>query len=248
MTEVYGLTDIGKSRDLNEDSFLIARNRHGALLLMVCDGIGGAASGEVASAMACQIAKEQFKSAPLFEKDYQVNDWIHKTMTKANDSIYSKSMWSRKNRGMGTTACGAILCSQGTYIFNAGDSRIYALYDDGLIQMSEDHSYVQRLINEHKITQQEAMEHEKRSALTNALGVWRTFRLDVNKIASDYAALLLCTDGLHGYVPEAKILRTMESPLSLEQKAKLLIGFADEAGGSDNCTVIVTGPGKRYAG
>ncbi|WP_242743537.1 PP2C family serine/threonine-protein phosphatase [Allobaculum sp. Allo2] len=67
MTEVYGLTDIGKSRDLNEDSFLIARNRHGALLLMVCDGIGGAVSGEVASAMACQIAKSSLK-APRFLK------------------------------------------------------------------------------------------------------------------------------------------------------------------------------------
>ncbi len=246
MIEVYGLTDIGKTRELNEDNYLISSNRHGDQLLMVCDGIGGAASGEVASAMACDIVRESFEKAPYFNKDYEADDWIRRTLTKANDSIYAKSMWSRKNRGMGTTVAGVLICSIGTYIFNAGDSRIYALYEDGLIQMSEDHSYVQTLVNEHKITAREAREHEKRNALTNALGVWRMFRLDVNKIASDYACLLLCSDGLHTYVPEAKIIRTLESPLSLEAKVSLLIDLANAAGGQDNCTVILSGPGKNY--
>lgn len=244
--EVYGLSDIGKSRELNEDNYLIARNRYGAQLLLVCDGIGGAASGEVASAMACTIAKEQFDKAPEFFKDYQADEWIRKTMTMANDSIYSKSMWNRRLRGMGTTVAGALICKIGTYIFNAGDSRVYALYDDGLVQMSEDHSYVQSLVNEHKITLREAREHKQRNTLTNAVGVWRVFRLDVNKIASDYEALLICSDGLHAYVPEAKIVRTLESVLPIEKKVQLLIDFANEAGGHDNCTVILSGPGRKY--
>lgn len=248
MIEVFGLSDVGKAREINEDSYLIAHNAHGDQLILVCDGIGGAASGEIASAMACQIAAEQFEKAPEFKKDYQADDWIRKTMNRANDSIYAKSMWTRKNRGMGTTAAGVLICSIGTYIFNAGDSRVYALYSDGLIQMSEDHSYVQRLVNENKITEKEARYHEKRSTLTNALGVWRTFRLDVHKIKSNYQALLVSSDGLHGYVPELQIARILESRLSLEQKAGLLVELADQAGGLDNCTVIVTGAGKDYAG
>lgn len=248
MIEVYGLSDIGKSRDLNEDSYLISQNEHGDQLLLVCDGIGGAASGEVASAMTCQIVEDCFARAPVFHKDYQVDEWIRKTMNKANDAIYTKSMWTRKNRGMGTTAAGVVICALGTYIFNAGDSRIYALYSDGLIQMSEDHSYVQKLVNENKITARQAQNHEKRSTLTNAIGVWRVFRLDVNKIKSNYRALLICSDGLHGYVSEIRILRVMESELSLEQKVGMLVEMADQEGGLDNCTVIVTGPGKDYAG
>lgn len=246
MIEVFGATDKGKARDLNEDNFLIAENRNGDQILLVCDGIGGSASGEVASAMVCSIVEDAFQVAPVFEKDYQADDWLRKVMTEANDSIYSRSMWWRKYRGMGTTAAGVLLTAKGTYIFNAGDSRIYALYDDGLVRMSEDHSYVQRLVNENKITAREAREHAKKNALTNAVGVWRVFRLDVNKIKSDYSALLICSDGLHGYVPEAKITRTLESPLSLKKKVQLLIDFANEAGGHDNCTVIVSGPGRAY--
>lgn len=246
MVEVSGLSDTGTTRELNEDSYLIEQNSHGDQLFLVCDGIGGAASGEIASSMACQIASEYFLKAPEFQKDYQADDWIRKTMNKVNDSIYTKSMWNRKNRGMGTTAAGVLVCTLGTYIFNAGDSRVYALYSDGLIQMSEDHSYVQSLVNENKITEKEARVHEKRSALTNALGVWRTFRLDVNKIKSNYQALLVCSDGLHGYVNERAILQVLESSLSLKQKAGMLIELADRTGGFDNCTVVVTGPGKDY--
>lgn len=246
MMEVCGLTDPGISRQQNEDNLLMVSHPDGQILIMVCDGIGGAAAGEVASEMACQIVREQFEKAPVFEKDYQADEWLRRTLTRANDSIYSKSMWNRRNRGMGTTAAGALITPIGTYIFNAGDSRVYALYEDGLIQMSEDHSYVQSLVNENKITAREAKTHEKRNTLTNALGVWRAFRLDVNKIKANYRALLICSDGLHGYVPESKIQRIMESTASLQEQARQLIDLANAAGGPDNITVILTGPGKDY--
>lgn len=244
--EFYGLTDIGRARTLNEDSFFCGRNQHGDILLLVCDGIGGAASGEVASGMAVKHISEAFMKAPVFKKDYEADEWIRMVLGKANDAIFSKSMWTRKNRGMGTTASGALVCRIGTYIFNAGDSRVYALYDDGLIQMSEDHSYVQELINKKKITPEEALTHEKHNTLTNALGVWRLFRVDVNKIKADYKGLLICSDGLHGYIPERKIERIMESDLVLQEKAQLMIDLANEAGGHDNCTVVLTGSGYGY--
>lgn len=244
--EFYGRTDVGIARSINEDSFYCGQNANGDILVLVCDGIGGAASGEVASSMAVRCISDAFGKAPVFEKDYEADEWIRMVLNKANDAIFSKSMWTRKNRGMGTTASGALICPIGTYIFNAGDSRVYALYEDGLIQMSEDHSYVQKLLNENKITAEEALHHEKRNTLTNALGVWRLFRIDVNKIKADYKALLICSDGLHGYVSERKIERVMEASFPIEEKAAMLIDMANAAGGQDNCTVVLTGKGYGY--
>lgn len=234
-----GKSDIGLSRQVNEDSFVIAENRNHDLLAVVCDGIGGSAAGEVASSLAVNLLKEQFEKAPEFHRDYEVDEWIRLALNRANDQIFSKSMWSKKNRGMGTTAIGVIICSIGTYIFNVGDSRLYALYDDGLIQMSEDHSVIQSLINQQKITPEEALHHKKRNTLTNALGVWRVFRIDVNKIKSDYRMLLLCSDGLHGYVEDEQIESIVEMNAPLEEKTQILVDLANQAGGLDNCTVIL---------
>ncbi len=235
----FGLSDIGLSRQANEDSFLITENPNGDLLVAVCDGIGGSAAGEVASNLAVTLLGDQFQEAEPFKKDYEVDEWLRLALNRANDQIFAKSMWSKKNRGMGTTAVGAVITSIGTYIFNVGDSRLYALYEDGLIQMSEDHSVIQSLINQQKITPEEAIHHKKRNTLTNALGVWRVFRIDVNKIKSDYRMLLICSDGLSGYVDDGKIESILSLRAPLEEKTQILIDLANKAGGHDNCTVIL---------
>ncbi|MEY8379819.1 Stp1/IreP family PP2C-type Ser/Thr phosphatase [Ileibacterium valens] len=235
----FGLSDIGLSRQVNEDSFLITENPNGDLLVAVCDGIGGSAAGEVASNLAVTLLGDQFQEAEPFKKDYEVDEWLRLALNRANDQIFAKSMWSKKNRGMGTTAVGAVITSIGTYIFNVGDSRLYALYEDGLIQMSEDHSVIQSLINQQKITPEEAIHHKKRNTLTNALGVWRVFRIDVNKIKSDYRMLLICSDGLSGYVDDGKIESILSLRAPLEEKTQILIDLANKAGGHDNCTVIL---------
>ncbi|WP_304683518.1 Stp1/IreP family PP2C-type Ser/Thr phosphatase [Ileibacterium valens] len=235
----FGLSDIGLSRQVNEDSFLITENPNGDLLVAVCDGIGGSAAGEVASNLAVTLLGDQFQEAEPFKKDYEVDEWLRLALNRANDQIFAKSMWSKKNRGMGTTAVGAVITSIGTYIFNVGDSRLYALYEDGLIQMSEDHSVIQSLINQQKITPEEAIHHKKRNTLTNALGVWRVFRIDVNKIKSDYRMLLICSDGLSGYVDDGKIESILSLKAPLEEKTQILIDLANKAGGHDNCTVIL---------
>lgn len=237
--KAIGLSDIGLSRQVNEDSFLITENQNGDLLVAVCDGIGGSAAGEVASGLAVSLLQEQFEKAEPFHKDYEVDEWLRLALNRTNDQIFAKSMWSKKNRGMGTTAVGAIITKIGTYIFNVGDSRLYALYDDGLIQMSEDHSVIQSLINQQKITPEEAVHHKKRNTLTNALGVWRVFRIDVNKIKSDYRMLLICSDGLSGYVDDDKVESIISMNAELEEKAQILIDLANKAGGHDNCTVIL---------
>lgn len=238
--KVYANTDVGCTRQLNEDDFCVLQNQNDDLLAIVCDGIGGAAAGEVASAVAVSTFREAFLKVDTFHADQDVNEWLQSTLDLANERIYQKSMSNKKERGMGTTCVGALITHGNTYVFNVGDSRIYAYYEDGLIQMSEDHSVIAQLIKEGKITDEEAKTHAQRNTLTNALGVWHVFRVDMNKIESNYKSLLICSDGLHGYVEHDKIFEVIQNrKLSVEKKVNQLISLAIQAGGYDNCTVIV---------
>lgn len=238
--KVFAKSDIGLTRQVNEDSFCVLQNNHDDWMAVVCDGIGGAAAGEVASQIAIDTLREAFLKAPEFLKDSQVNEWIQEQLHQANDAIYQQSMIASEQKGMGTTCVGCIISKRRTYIFNVGDSRIYALYDDGLIQMSEDHSVIAQMIKEGKITPEQAKNHVKRNTLTNALGIWHVFRIDINKIQSNYKALLLCSDGLHGYVEEAEILKVIESSVyQIDEKVNDLIARANQVGGYDNCTIIL---------
>lgn len=240
-------TDIGAARSVNEDNYCVVCNEHGDWLAVVCDGIGGSNAGEVASATAISILKDAFLEAPVFHRDYQVNEFIQKELNHANDTIYSRALNNPECRGMGTTAVGILIAGCGTYIFNVGDSRLYAMYDDGLTQMSEDHSVIARLLREKKITQEEARHHESRNKLTNALGVWKVFRIDVNKIQPDFSQVLLCSDGLSGYASRQEIEQVMYDTCSVQEKCSRLIHLAASYGGMDNCTVIILDPKEEAA-
>lgn len=238
--QVYGNTNLGLKRKLNEDDYCIAHNDNDEWMAIICDGIGGAQAGEVASHIAVMTMYDAFLKNPAFKKDRDVDGWIREHLNQANDFIYSKSQKNANERGMGTTAVGVIVAKIGTYIFNVGDSRIYALYDDGLIMMSEDHSVVWQLLKENKITLEEAKVHPQKNTLTNALGVWHVFRIDINKIDQSYKTLLLSSDGLHGYVDKNSIDSIVkDSSLSLEQRVNTLIARANQSGGYDNCTVVL---------
>ncbi|MBQ0064226.1 MAG: Stp1/IreP family PP2C-type Ser/Thr phosphatase [Firmicutes bacterium] len=238
--KAWGSTDVGKLREINEDDYFVAYNRHKDLMAVVCDGIGGSQAGEVASSTAIQTIYSLFLDAPEFESDSQVNLWLQATLNTANDVIFSKSANNIYEKGMGTTCVGVLITDGKSYIFNIGDSRIYAKYDDGFIQMTEDHSVINKLLKEGKITPKEAKTHVQKNTLTNALGVWRIFRIDINKIESTFDYLLICSDGLHGYVSKIDIESVVLSDtLTLKEKVSSLIALANKEGGKDNCTVIL---------
>jgi protein phosphatase len=233
-------SDIGKTRKINEDNYCLVKNENQDMLAAVFDGIGGSKAGEVASLLAKETFEQAFAAAPVFTKDYEVNDFIQSTMNKANDLIYSQSLNNPLLKGMGTTCVGILLTSIGPYIFNVGDSRLYAKYSDGFIQMSEDHSVIARLLRQNKISQEEAKVHTQRNTLTNALGIWKVFRIDINKIHDNFTHILICSDGLSGYVEKQEIESVvLNDTLDTAAKCSTLINLANEAGGMDNCTVIV---------
>lgn len=236
----FANTDVGLIREVNEDDYCLFKNSNDDWLAVVCDGIGGAAAGEVASHIAISILRDGFLAAPKFKTDGDVNRWIRRYLNRANDEILRSSRNNPSQKGMGTTCVGFIRTNRASYIFNVGDSRLYADYSDGLIQMTEDHSVIAQLIREGKLTEEQAKTHAQRNTLTNALGVWSVFRIDTNKIQSNYKYVLICSDGLHGYVSHKDIQTIVESKdYSLVDKVGALILKATRAGGYDNCTVIL---------
>lgn len=235
----YGATHVGLKRKQNQDSILYIENEKHALLAVVCDGIGGGNAGDVASKMAIAHMKDSFMNMQQCENDKDVKRWLQKAIQEANDLIFMQATKRIEQKGMGTTLVGVLLCEETTYIFNVGDSRTYGLYEDDFLCLTEDHSYVADLLKRGEVSEAEAAIHPNRNVLINALGIWNTIRIDINKIKNDYKTLLICSDGLHGYVREEDIQQVLQSDQLIEDKVTTLIDKSLHAGGYDNVSVII---------
>ena len=141
---------------------------------------------------------------------------------------------------MGTTISGVLITSkESAYLFNAGDSRVYGLYDQ-LVLLSEDHSFVNDLIKRGEISEEDALTHPKRNMLTNALGIWDDVKMDLNRINPAYRALMITSDGVHDYVPLASMQDVVaDGHLGTKEKVERLIALANRAGGYDNSSVVL---------
>lgn len=235
----FGASHVGLRRKVNQDSICYLENGQHTLLAVVCDGIGGGLAGDVASRIAVEHMKESFLRMKNCFSDLQVKHWLQNTIQEANDLIFTQAARHAEQKGMGTTLVGILKCKSSTYIFNVGDSRTYGLYEDDFLALTEDHSYIAELLKRGEVSEEEASIHPNRNMLTNALGIWDTVRIDINKIKNNYRSLLICSDGLHGYVSEAVIQQILKSDKSVEEKVRLLIEKALLAGGYDNVSVII---------
>lgn len=235
----FGLSDIGLIRENNQDSFYYAFNSEQEFLAIVCDGIGGGKAGDVASNIAKEIFVNNFEQKPVFGSEQENQKWIHEVIKKANDAIYEDSLTSRTKHGMGTTLVGILITAVATYVFHLGDSRVYGLYDHELICFTEDHNLAADLIKSGEMSEEEAFQHPRGKALTNALGIWSQYKVDVNKVKKGYRYLLLCSDGLHGFISENTIKNVLEETMSVEEKVRRLIELSNQSGGFDNVSVII---------
>ena len=230
----------GLRRENNQDSILVMENDHQALLAVVCDGIGGGNAGDLASQMAVAHLKKCFMHVNMQGwKDIDVKRWLMKVIMEANDMIFTQAACHVGMEGMGTTMVGVIYCDKTTYVFNVGDSRTYGLYHDDFLCLTEDHTYVAELLKRGDVSEEEAKVHPNRNMLTNAVGVWNQVKVDISKIKDVYLALLICSDGLHGYVEEDLIQHILRSHHSPQAKVDMLIQASLDAGGFDNVSVIV---------
>jgi PPM family protein phosphatase len=222
-------SDTGLQRRANEDSAYAA-----APLFVVADGMGGAQAGEVASKMAIESFEHGLDGTGSPEER------LGQRVREANRQIYERSRTESGQEGMGTTLTAAYLDDAELAIAHVGDSRAYLFRDGELTRLTRDHSLVDELVQQGKLTEAEAAEHPQRSIITRALGpepevTPDTFTYTVR--AGD--VLLLCSDGLTSMVSEETVAKVLGAASSLDEAARTLIDQANEAGGRDNITVVL---------
>ena len=229
VAEQYVGTDTGRQRRANEDSML-ARSP----LFVVADGMGGAQAGEVAS----RLAIESFQHGLDDTSDAEGS--LATYARAANVSIHERSQADAAHAGMGTTLTAVYVGAEEVAIAHVGDSRAYCLRDGELLRLTDDHSLVDELIRQGKLTPEEAVEHPQRSVITRALGPEPEVEIDTRSYrARDGDVYLLCSDGLTTMVPDALLAEILLAHGRLRDAGEALIAAANEAGGRDNITVVL---------
>lgn len=252
----YGTTDIGKKRVVNQDNFRIKEYSEDVTLAVVCDGMGGAKGGGVASSLAVSafieaIDEHQDKlvsSHSSDDADEIVSDVLLNAVERANDAVFTSAATSNELTGMGTTLVCALVTPKRIYSVNVGDSRMYMANRDAITQVTRDHSYVQYLVDIGKMTPKKAKKSNQRNIITRAVGTESTVEADlytVNRaVGSKSSFILLCSDGLTNLVEPREILSELRSHAgvtsdALKRSATRFVSLANERGGSDNITVVL---------
>jgi serine/threonine protein phosphatase PrpC len=267
---IFGRTDLGKTRDHNEDNFLIgdlsrkdstppSEEREYALgerglLLVVADGMGGAAAGELASEMATatiyrHLTETWLSDAEATGQRFAVR--LKEAVELANREIHDYAKSHPENRGMGTTATAVGILGDHIYVTQVGDSRAYLVRDRQAYQLTKDQSLMQRLVEAGELTEEEAAQSERRNIILQALGPDPKIKVDLtHQEIRRGDILVLCSDGLSGQVKKEEIARSALDTRDLTAACERLIFMANERGGPDNITVLIArldGDGLRAA-
>lgn len=246
--KVAGKTDVGMKRNHNEDNFYLVENQH---LYLVADGMGGHASGEVASEMAVKTIAEFFERT----KDDDDVTWPFKMdkarhyeenrlatgVKLANLRIYETSQKDPSKKGMGTTVVSLFFTNDKAYVAHVGDSRVYRIRNGEIEQLTEDHSLLNDYIKMKKLTPEEIENFPHKNVIVRALGMKETVQVDIRTEQPRVGDIfLLCSDGLSGMITDDDMLRiVMEEQDDLEMACEKMIALANKNGGTDNITVVL---------
>ncbi|HEV8178462.1 MAG TPA: Stp1/IreP family PP2C-type Ser/Thr phosphatase [Gemmatimonadales bacterium] len=256
---VFGKTDLGRTRDHNEDTFLVAdlstgnaslqpEVRHHEIgargsLFMVADGMGGAAAGELASAMAADLIYRHLATAWATDTDSSPDRFAHRlreAVELANRQLYTYAREHPDVRGMGTTVTAAGMFGNDLYLTQIGDSRAYLVRGTEAVQLTKDQSLMQRLVDAGELTADEAEQSERRNIILQALGPDPRVKVDLtHQPIRRGDILILCSDGLSGVVRKEEFARMANEHRDLPALCSALIDLANERGGPDNITVVV---------
>jgi serine/threonine protein phosphatase PrpC len=249
---VAGKTDVGQVRQNNEDNFFVAPD-YGVLL--VADGMGGHASGEVASKMAVDVVRGYFdetkdgRRLQVGEYDGEFSEETNRigsAVRLANQAIYEASQSSPLMHGMGTTVAAVLINDRRLSIAHVGDSRVYLVRSGGIEQITDDHSLVSEQVKRDLISKEQARESEMKNILTRALGVGAEVDVELDELSLlPGDALVLCSDGLSNMVDETQILSTVTAIEDPALACERLINMANNNGGKDNITVVVARIAKK---
>lgn len=236
--KIFSKTDKGKVRADNQDAYFAGRISDSTVFAVVCDGMGGANAGSVASENAVRhISEYIIKSYRNEMSAGELETLVRNAVISANIELYDMSVNDPSLSGMGTTAVIALVKEDGAVIANVGDSRIY-LVNEEIRQLTRDHSVVQSLIESGKITPEDAKVHPRKNVITRAVGAEENVTPDSAVIKlSDGDSLLLCTDGLSNYLDDGDILNIFKNT-DISAVPEALVDRANSNGGGDNITVV----------
>lgn len=237
--KISALSDIGKTRQSNQDFYSVKQIEKDLTFVAVCDGMGGVSGGNIASASAVKVIAESIlENVNANLNDEEIKNAMLKSIENANGFIYSSSSSNPELAGMGTTCVCAIINKNKVHLANVGDSRAYFISDDSIFQITKDHSIVQEMLDSGKITENEAVNHPRKNIITRAIGVSKEIKIDYYELEINKNDIIfICTDGFSNYASNENIL-TLAKESKFEDLARNAINFANEAGGQDNITVV----------
>ena len=242
--KLYGVTDVGCHRKDNQDSCAFRELGGQAALLVVCDGMGGAQAGSVASALAVETfsaaVEEQFWAGAPKDDPGWWDDILAVACGRANRRVYELSQTKPEYEGMGTTLVAALALPGVSHVVNVGDSRCYLIEHELIRQVTVDHSLVQLLVDRGEITAEEARVHPRKNLITRALGVDSEVDCDLLRIETGPGSrLLLCSDGLTNVLTDQALLQASIDEAEPEELCRSLLRMTLEQGAPDNVTVVL---------
>ncbi len=236
--ESYAQTDVGLKRNNNQDFVYASNHRIGTLegLLIVADGMGGQAAGDLASRLCVETMVDTIEGCA--EKG--AVRVLAKSIRTANRAVTERAKSDPVLEGMGTTLVAAVPEKGSLYVANVGDSRLYIIDDDRIEQITHDHSLVEEMVRAGKLRRDQARNHPKKNIITRAIGEEGDPLIDFFDVALNQGDIvLLCSDGLTNMVEDEQIFRIVRGSESLEEAGRRLISAANNSGGNDNISVVL---------
>lgn len=232
-------TSVGRKRKNNQDTVGVYRNQNGITLAIVADGMGGHQAGDTASYLAVTGLGEVWEQTMLTQKN-DVCDWLIEHIQEENARIFDKGSTHPEMFGMGTTIVSTVILEEELILAHVGDSRAYIVRDSEIKQLTDDHSLVNELIKTGEITAEMAANHPKKNILVRSIGVPGEVDVDISSVKCQLNdKILLCSDGLTNMLTNEEIKQVVLKNQPLTSRVNELIEQANEAGGTDNITVLL---------
>ena len=237
--KIVAKTDKGLVRSSNQDAYAVGELPGEVAWAVVCDGMGGEAGGNIASALAVKVISEKITSAYNEKmRDASIKNLLDSAICAANIEVYDMAYSRPDLQGMGTTVVAVIVREKTAYIAHAGDSRAYIVSGETIQQITTDHSLVQNMVDRGEITAEQAQHHPKKNLITRAVGVEKRIDIDFSEIdLNDNETLILCTDGLSNFVTNKEMIDDIKDG-QYYAFADRLVKRANKNGGGDNITVV----------
>ena len=239
--QAWGLTDPGMVRSQNQDDYTIIKLSKDQLLAVVCDGMGGARSGNIASKMAVDLfSNEVRKTVKSNMKQDRIDHMLTDALELANKAVFEQSQLSEEYQGMGTTLVAALFQKDTVTIINVGDSRAYLFNKDGVSRVTTDHSLVELMVQRGELSKEAAKSHPGKNLITRAVGTESTVESDVfHHRLNKGDSILLCSDGLSNLLSDQEILFEVIHGVHKSDCCQRLMKIANYRGSPDNVTIAL---------